>query len=176
MISSKQITSAQEEEMSTNNLPARNVKSRETRIWAASDDLKRDAFRVAMEDGQNFLLKRPIPEDDLSEVLDVCIEGDGEVFTVTQATGNEFSVPWDVVETLASGKSKKADPEVGKRIGQRVKALRQQLKLTQAQLAGLSGLKRPNISRLENGTHVPSIALIERLAESLGVDISEIVS
>lgn len=157
-------------------LPARNVKSREARIWAASYDLKRNAFRVAMEDGKNFLLKRPVPEDDLSEVLDVHIEGDGEVFTVIQVTGNEFSVPWDVVETLASGKRKKADPEAGKRIGQRVKALRKQLKLTQAQLAGLSGLKRPNISRLENGTHIPSIALIELLAESLEVDISDLVS
>ena len=98
------------------------------------------------------------------------------MFTVIQVTGNEFSVPWDVVETLASGRSKKADPEVGRRIGQRVKALRQQLKLTQAQLADLSGLKRPIISRLENGTHVPSIALIERLAESLEVDISDLVS
>ncbi len=157
-------------------LPARNVRSREARIWAASYDLKRNAFRVAMEDCRNFLLKRPIPEDDLSEVLDVYIEGDGEVFTVIQATGNEFSVPWDAVETLAGGRDKEADPEVGKRIGQRIRSLRQQLKLTQAELAGLSGLKRPNISRLENGTHVPSIALIERLAESLKVDISDLVT
>ena len=46
----------------------------EPRIWAASYDPKRDTFRVAMEDGQIFLLQRPIPEDDQSEVLDVHIE------------------------------------------------------------------------------------------------------
>jgi hypothetical protein len=81
------------------------------RIWAASYDPKRDAFRVALENGQIFLLQRPIPEDDHSEVLDVYIEGDGEVFTVVQASGNEFSVPWDVIQSLAIGK-KRTDKSV----------------------------------------------------------------
>ncbi|MFP4086915.1 MAG: helix-turn-helix domain-containing protein [Desulfobacteraceae bacterium] len=148
---------------------------KDARIWAASYDLKRDAFRVAMEDGRIFLLRRPIPEDDRSEILDVYIEGDGEVFTVIQATGNEFSAPWDVIENLASGKTGEPDPEVGKRIGQRVKALRRQRGLTQAQLAEMAGIKRPNISRLEAGTHVPGIPLIERLAAALQTDTVDLV-
>lgn len=151
------------------------VSERDARIWAASYDLKRDAFRVAMEDGRNFLLKRPIPEDDNSEILDVYIEGDGEIFTVIQATGNEFSVPWDVIETLASGKTRTPDPAVRKRIGQRLKTLRKQRGLTQVQLAEMTGLKRPNISRLEAGTHVPGIPLIERLAAALKIDIVDLV-
>ena len=80
-------------------------KTIQTRIWAASYDLKRDAFRVAFEDGKIFLLRRPIPEDDHSEVLDVFIEGDGEVFTVLQSSGNEFSVPFDVIVTIATGEA-----------------------------------------------------------------------
>lgn len=147
---------------------------KEARIWAASYDPQRDAFRVAMENGRIFLLKRPIPEDDHSEILDVYIEGDGEIFTVVQATGNEFSVPWDVVEALTSGKTRKPDPAIGKRIGQRLKFLREQRGLTQAQLAEMSGLKRPNISRLEAGNHVPGIALIERLAACLQVPIFDL--
>ncbi|MBW2614796.1 MAG: helix-turn-helix transcriptional regulator [Deltaproteobacteria bacterium] len=150
--------------------------SKEARIWAASYDPKRNAFRVAMEDGQIFLLKRPIPEDDHSEVLDVYIEGDGEIFTVVQASGNEFSVPWDVIQTLSSGKTMTSDPEVGKRIGQRVKALRKERGLTQDQLAKMAGFKRPNISRLEAGIHVPGLPLLERLAESLQVKISDLIS
>jgi DNA-binding XRE family transcriptional regulator len=145
------------------------------RIWAASYDPKRDAFRVALENGQIFLLQRPIPEDDHSEVLDVYIEGDGEVFTVVQASGNEFSVPWDVIHSLAIGKDMVHDTEIGKRIGQRVKALRKKYGLTQNQLAKMSGVKRPNISRLEAGTHVPGILLIERLAESLQVKTSDLI-
>jgi len=31
-------------------------------------------------------------------------KGDGEVFTVLQASGNEFSVPWDVIHTITIGK------------------------------------------------------------------------
>jgi DNA-binding XRE family transcriptional regulator len=147
----------------------------EARIWATSYDPKRDAFRVAMEDGQNYLLLRPIPEDDHSEVLDVQIEGDGEVFTVLQASGNEFSVPWDVIKDLAIGKKRTPDAQVGKRIGQRVKAIRKKRGLTQNQLAKMSGVKRPNISRLEAGTHVPGILLIECLAESLQVKTSDLI-
>jgi len=145
------------------------------RIWAASYDPKRDAFRVSLENGMIFLLQRPIPEDDHSEVLEVYIEGDGEVFTVLQASGNEFSVPWDVIQTIAIGKKRADNTEIGKRIGQRVKALRKKYGLTQNQLAKMSGVKRPNISRLEAGTHVPGILLIERLAESLQVKTSELI-
>jgi DNA-binding XRE family transcriptional regulator len=151
-------------------------KSREARIWAASYDSKRDAYRVALESGEIFLLRRPIPEDDHSEVLDVYIEGDGEVFTVVQASGNEFSVPWDVIQNLASGKNRKPNFEVGRRIGERVRALRRERGLTQDQLARMSGLKRPNLSRLEAGSHVPGISLLERLAESLDVNISDLMS
>jgi hypothetical protein len=49
--------------------------------------------------------------------LDVYIEGDGEVFTVVQTSGNEFSVPWDVVPTLAVGKNSDQNAEMGKHVG-----------------------------------------------------------
>ncbi|MFO7986574.1 MAG: helix-turn-helix transcriptional regulator [Desulfatiglandaceae bacterium] len=150
-------------------------RGKDARIWAVSYDLKRDAFRVAMEDGRIFLLKRPIPEDDRSEILDVYIEGDGEIFTVIQATGNEFSVPWDVIENLSTGKTGQPGPAVGKRIGQRVKALRKQRGLTQVKLAEMAGLKRPNISRLEAGAHVPGILRIEQLARALQVDVVDLI-
>ena len=82
------------------NLAHKSAKKLQVRIWAASYDPRRDAFRVALEDGKIFLLNRPVPEDDHSEILDVFIEGDGEVFTVIQSSGNEFSVPFDVIEVL----------------------------------------------------------------------------
>ncbi len=129
-----------------------------------------------MEDGRILLLKRSIPEDDGSEVMDLFLEGDGKVFTVVQASGNEFSVPWDAVVNLAAGTHLPADADIGKRIGKRVKALRQQNGLTQAQLAALAGLKRPNIARLEAGAHVPSILLLERLAQALRVPLSDLAA
>jgi DNA-binding XRE family transcriptional regulator len=148
----------------------------EARIWAVSYDLKRNAFRVALENGKILLLQRPIPEDDLSEVLEVYIEGDGEVFTVIQVSGNEFSVPWDVVQSLATGKERDQNTEIGVRIGKRVKAFRKQRGLTQDQLAKMAKVKRPNISRLEAGKHAPGIIFIQRLADSLQVKISELIA
>jgi DNA-binding XRE family transcriptional regulator len=146
------------------------------RIWAVSYDDKKNAFRVAMENGEIMLLQRPIPEDDLSEVLEVYIEGDGEVFTVVQASGNEFSVPWDVAQSLATGKARDQNTEIGKRIGKRVKAYRKQRGLTQDQLAKMAKVKRPNISRLEAGKHTPGIIFIQRLADCLQVRISDLIA
>ena len=147
-----------------------------TRIWAVSYDIKRNAFRVALEDGKILLLQRPIPEDDHSEVLDVYLEGDGEVFTVIQLSGNEFSVPWDVVQSLATGKAGDQNPEIAKHIGKRVKAFRKQRGLTQEQLAKLAKVKRPNISRLEAGKHAQGIILIQRLADCLQVKIGDLIA
>jgi len=40
--------------------------------------------------------------------------------------------------------------------------------LTQEQLAQLMGTSAPAISRLESGTHVPSLTTLSRLAEAAG--------
>ena len=150
--------------------------STEARIWAASYDARKDAFRVAMEDGRIYLLKRPIPEDDGTDVLEIFLEGDGEVFTVIQISGNEFSVPWDAIPSIVKGPGRLGDAEIAKHIGQRIRALRTGKGLTQAKLARMLGLQRPNISRLETGTHVPSILLIQRVADALQVKISDLIA
>ena len=45
---------------------------------------------------------------------------------------------------------------------------RMQHNLTQEQLAHLMGTSAPAISRLESGTHVPSLTTLSRLAEAVG--------
>ena len=47
-------------------------------------------------------------------------------------------------------------------------AARNEKQLTQKQLAEASGVRQSNISRIENGNCVPSIATLEALAEGLG--------
>lgn len=148
----------------------------EARIWAVSYDFKRDAFRVALKNGKNLLLKRLIPEDDSSEVMDVYLEGDGQVFTVIQASGNEYSVPWDVVESLVTRNEREQNTEIGVCIGKRAKAFRKQRGLTQEQLAKMANVKRPNISRLEACKHAPGIIFIQRLADCLQVKISKSIA
>lgn len=68
------------------------------------------------------------------------------------------------------------DSGTGRLIGQRIRALRRERHLTQAQLGRMAGLQRPNISRLEAGTHLPSLLSIQRVADALGVTVSDIVA
>lgn len=41
-------------------------------------------------------------------------------------------------------------------------------KLTQRQLAERIGIKQPSLARIERGTHLPSIATLEKIAAGLG--------
>ena len=39
-----------------------------------------------------------------------------------------------------------------------------------------AGMKRPNLSRLEHGRNQPSLETLERIAESLGMAVAELVA
>jgi transcriptional regulator with XRE-family HTH domain len=48
---------------------------------------------------------------------------------------------------------------------------RQELGLSQAELAERAGMTQPQLSRLEGGGVTPTIPLLERLADALEVDL-----
>jgi transcriptional regulator with XRE-family HTH domain len=54
-------------------------------------------------------------------------------------------------------------------IGERVKALREQKKMSQGDIQKRTGLLRCYLSRVENGHTVPSVDTLERLAHALGI-------
>ncbi len=55
--------------------------------------------------------------------------------------------------------------------GYQVARLRILRGLTQTQLAELVGTRQPSIARLENGSNVPSISFLNRVAEALNARI-----
>jgi HTH-type transcriptional regulator/antitoxin HipB len=55
--------------------------------------------------------------------------------------------------------------------GYQVARLRIQRGLTQTQLAELVGTRQPSIARLENGTSVPSLSFLDRIAKALDARI-----
>jgi putative transcriptional regulator len=57
---------------------------------------------------------------------------------------------------------------MGERLGNRLKAARAELGLTQADLAGLVGVTRKTVNTVENGVFIPSTLLALRLAHALG--------
>jgi transcriptional regulator with XRE-family HTH domain len=59
--------------------------------------------------------------------------------------------------------------EAAVEIGERVRQRRDALKLTQEQLAAETGVTPQHVSRIENGLNEPSLDLLVRLAQSLGV-------
>lgn len=69
----------------------------------------------------------------------------------------------ELVEAVSSG-----------RLGARVKDLRRERGLTLDELAGLSGVSRAMISKLERGEKNPTLVIAARLAEGLGVSLSRL--
>jgi len=69
-----------------------------------------------------------------------------------------------VLEEVASG-----------RLGQRVRALRRERGLTLEGLARRSGVSRAMISKLERGEKNPTLVVAAKVAEGLGVSISQVV-
>lgn len=57
-------------------------------------------------------------------------------------------------------------------LGEAVRLRREELGLTQAELAERSGLKQPAVARFEAGGTMPTIPMLERLAEALELRLS----
>lgn len=55
-----------------------------------------------------------------------------------------------------------------------IKEIRIKKKLSQKQLAEMSGVSKSYISELENNTYCPSILVMCKLADALKVDINEL--
>jgi transcriptional regulator with XRE-family HTH domain len=59
-------------------------------------------------------------------------------------------------------------------IGERLKALREQKKLSQGDIEKRTGLLRCYISRAENGHSVPAIETLEKIARAMGVPLYQL--
>ncbi|MFE3452084.1 helix-turn-helix domain-containing protein [Nonomuraea sp. NPDC059194] len=57
-------------------------------------------------------------------------------------------------------------------LGEAVRRRREELGLTQAELAERAGLKQPAVARLEAGGTMPTIPMLERVAEALEMRLS----
>jgi transcriptional regulator with XRE-family HTH domain len=58
--------------------------------------------------------------------------------------------------------------------GEHLRALRDERGLTQEDLAALAAVERKTVNRLETGQHLPRLNAVFRLADALGVRVSEL--
>lgn len=63
-----------------------------------------------------------------------------------------------------------------KMIGDALKTKRREKRITQQQLAGLTGLSRSYIADIENGRYTPSINTLTKLAKPLDIDLNFLLS
>ena len=70
-----------------------------------------------------------------------------------------------------------ADPstEAGLKVAGQVKEIRRARHLSQRQLAGRMQVPRTYISKIENGKAIPTLGSLQRIADALGVDVSQLV-
>lgn len=59
-------------------------------------------------------------------------------------------------------------------IGHRIRTLREQKKLNQIELAKLANTRQSTISDIEKGKINPSVATVGRLADALGISLSNL--
>ena len=58
-----------------------------------------------------------------------------------------------------------------RRIGNRIAQLRKEKGITQEQLAEMTGLRQPNIARIELGKYSIGFDILQTIAEALGCDV-----
>lgn len=140
-------------------------------------------FAIQLGTGKDYLLPlTDITEADSSAIASAEMGEDDSYFVVRQDSGNWFEVPWDDVlyhcePDYAYYKGRQEPHEHdGERIGTRLRQARKAKGLTITELARLTDMKRPNLSRLEHGKHQPSLETLERLAEALGTSVAWLVS
>ena len=68
-----------------------------------------------------------------------------------------------------------ADPEVAQAFGSAVRSIRTTQGLSQEALAHKAKVERSHMGKIERGTHMPTLALILRLAKALGVSSAELM-
>lgn len=61
-------------------------------------------------------------------------------------------------------------------IAQRIREARERQGLRQEDLAKMTGIARPNIVRIEQGRHVPSLATLRKIADALRLEISSLTA
>jgi len=68
------------------------------------------------------------------------------------------------------------EANTAKAFGMAVRALRSQKALAQETLANMAGIDRSHMGKIERGKHMPTLAIILRIADALGCEASTLVA
>ena len=64
--------------------------------------------------------------------------------------------------------------EIERRLGLRIKELREKQELTQLKLAEILNMEASNLSKIERGVQIPKEESLEKISTALGVEVKEL--
>ncbi|MCL5735363.1 MAG: helix-turn-helix domain-containing protein [Actinobacteria bacterium] len=157
----------------------------DTRLAGAAYVESLDTLVVKFVDGRVYAV--PLTElegRDATPVTGVALGSDGYAVVLQQESGNRLEIPWDLVLYHAEprypfhklgGIAAGGAPD-RQEIGNRVRLERLKRNWTLADLSAHTGLKIPNLSRLERGRHLPSLDTLEKVAGAFGLPVVALVA
>ena len=154
----------------------------ETRLSAVAYVDALTALVVKFADGHVYAVALADVEGvDSSPVDRVSLGSDGYAALIEQRSGNRIEVPWDVVlhhaePDYAFFRRPGRGESTGAVIGGRIRAERLKRSWTLDRMSKLTGLKVPNLSRLESGRHLPSLETLEKVADAFDVPVAALVA
>lgn len=138
-----------------------------------------DGVLAILGDGRAMLLHQPLNGHDAGQVVSIDLAEDAASATLRLADGGQLVLAAaEVGSSHGNGAAHGANGMAvdGSRLGARLRALRLEAGLTQAELARRTGIHRPNIARVEAGRHTPSLETLSRLASAIGVSTTRVLA
>jgi DNA-binding XRE family transcriptional regulator len=136
-----------------------------------------DDLLAIVGNGDASLHRRPIDaSDDGSEITSITIDPSATRALLQLESGGTCQLTIASVQASASSTNGQGDIAIdGERLGARLRELRLEAGLTQAELARRTGIHRPNIARVEAGRHTPSLETLARIANAIGVSTTQVL-
>lgn len=162
-------------------------KSRERRLELLTLSPVGEELLCLLADGTSILVPRPYGiNDDGSDVVAIEIAASADRARLTLATGTVVELhgaqlrAQNLQTTLLEDRVAVTEPSLlvkldSVQLGGRLRALRLEVGLTQAELSRRTGIHRPNIARVEAGRHTPSLETLERLASAMGISTARML-
>jgi len=136
-----------------------------------------DDVLAVLGNGDASLHRRPIDaSDDGSDISSITIDPSAAKATLRLKSGAVCQLSAASVYGAPGMTNGGEDIAIdGEKLGARLRELRLEAGLTQAELARRTGIHRPNIARVEAGRHTPSLETLARLANAIGVSTTHVL-
>jgi DNA-binding XRE family transcriptional regulator len=136
-----------------------------------------DDVLAVLGNGDASLHRRPLDaSDDGSDIASITIDPSASKASLLLESGAVCQLTVASLQAAAGMADGQDDIAIdGEKLGARLRELRLEAGLTQAELARRTGIHRPNIARVEAGRHTPSLETLARIANAIGVSTTHVL-